>query len=909
LAGVDVPPLTVKMPGSAEKAAQPASKLRRTPDVAPAAAEGVRLFREGQQALKAHDLPKARQLMLAAWEHEAAIDPETRQMLQDNLQLLPRSAPNKNATKENKDQTDSNKQRPVPPGQAAVERLVADVTSQHAKVRTLRETDPTKAWTQLKELRARVAKTEIDEASKQQLIRRVDGYLNEMEDYVEKNRARIENDERNRQVLEEVERHREMRVRTQQQLAELVEEFNALMDQQRFPEAVVLAKKARELDPLNPVVQNLIWKSQFARQMMSSMMRQERFHTGALAALDAVDEAGVSMEDEWGVEFPKYWEELSNRRLKKLKENRRRFSDVEVDIQKSLKKPVEVHFESAPLSEVVNKLASMAGINVFLDPEGIAAEGVTTDTSVSIDLRKPVSLRSALNLILQPLHLSYIIQDEVLRITSEQVREGDVYSEVYHVADLVIPIPNFVPGNNIGLPAAIREAHRVLAQGYTGGLINTAPLAVMAENPGLGTGTSTASVLAQMGAVGIGPHATGTPQQFGFGPPDALGGGTQADFDTLIDLITTTIEPDSWEDVGGPGAIDGFPTNLSLVVSQTQDVHERIADLLEQLRRLQDLQVTIEVRFITLNDDFFERIGVDFDFNIDDNTGLNSADLVKLDDEGPDITIGLDPNGNPTFDLDIPFTQGSFASTTPTFGGFDANSAANIGFAILSDIEAFFLIQAAQGDTRTNVLQAPKVTLFNGQTAFVSDTAQRPFVTSVIPVVGDFAAAHQPVITVLNEGTSLSVRAVVSNDRRFIRLDLVPFFSKIGEVDTFTFTGRTDSDSGTVAVDPTDDTETVRENVIESMVGTTVQLPTFAFTTVSTTVNVPDGGTILLGGIKRLSEGRNERGVPVLSKVPYVNRLFRNVGIGRETSSLMMMVTPRIIIQEEEEEKLLERTP
>ena len=44
--------------------------------------------------------------------------------------------------------------------------------------------------------------------------------------------------------------------------------------------------------------------------------------------------------------------------------------------------------------------------------------------------------------------------------------------------------------------------------------------------------------------------------------------------------------------------------------------------------------------------------------------------------------------------------------------------------------------------------------------------------------------------------------------------------------------------------------------------------------------------------------------MPLLSKVPYINRLFRNVGIGRETDSLMMMVTPRIIIQEEEEERL-----
>ena len=65
----------------------------------------------------------------------------------------------------------------------------------------------------------------------------------------------------------------------------------------------------------------------------------------------------------------------------------------------------------------------------------------------------------------------------------------------------------------------------------------------------------------------------------------------------------------------------------------------------------------------------------------------------------------------------------------------------------------------------------------------MSDTTQRPFVTTVIPVVGDFAAAQQPVIVVLNEGTSMSVQAVVSADRRFVRLTLVPFFSQIGDVD------------------------------------------------------------------------------------------------------------------------------
>ena len=41
----------------------------------------------------------------------------------------------------------------------------------------------------------------------------------------------------------------------------------------------------------------------------------------------------------------------------------------------------------------------------------------------------------------------------------------------------------------------------------------------------------------------------------------------------------------------------------------------------------------------------------------------------------------------------------------------------------------------------------------------------------------------------------------------------------------------------------------------------------------------------------------------MLSKVPYVNRLFKNVGFGREAQSLLIMVTPRIIINAEEEVK------
>ena len=80
-----------------------------------------------------------------------------------------------------------------------------------------------------------------------------------------------------------------------------------------------------------------------------------------------------------------------------------------------------------------------------------------------------------------------------------------------------------------------------------------------------------------------------------------------------------------------------------------------------------------------------------------------------------------------------------------------------------------------------------------------------------------------------------------------------------------------------------------------------LQQPAFTNLNIQTTVVCPDGGTVLLGGLKTLRESRNEFGPPFLSKIPYLNRLFKNVGVGRDTRHIMIMVTPRIIINEEEE--------
>jgi hypothetical protein len=83
-------------------------------------------------------------------------------------------------------------------------------------------------------------------------------------------------------------------------------------------------------------------------------------------------------------------------------------------------------------------------------------------------------------------------------------------------------------------------------------------------------------------------------------PPEEGSTPAAVDFDRLIDLIVSTIEHESWMESGtGEGEIQPFPTNLSLVISQTQRVHEQVADLLEQLRRLnEDIQAKEVVPYL-----------------------------------------------------------------------------------------------------------------------------------------------------------------------------------------------------------------------------------------------------------------------------------------------------------------------
>ena len=82
-----------------------------------------------------------------------------------------------------------------------------------------------------------------------------------------------------------------------------------------------------------------------------------------------------------------------------------------------------------------------------------------------------------------------------------------------------------------------------------------------------------------------------------------------------------------------------------------------------------------------------------------------------------------------------------------------------------------------------------------------------------------------------------------------------------------------------------------------------LQLPEFDQTYVMTSVNVPDRGWVLLGGLKQAGETEIEAGVPMISKIPILKRAYTNRSKVKDESILLILIKPTIIIPEEQEQK------
>jgi beta-lactamase regulating signal transducer with metallopeptidase domain len=105
-------------------------------------------------------------------------------------------------------------------------------------------------------------------------------------------------------------------------------------------------------------------------------------------------------------------------------------------------------------------------------------------------------------------------------------------------------------------------------------------------------------------------------------------------------------------------------------------------------------------------------------------------------------------------------------------------------------------VNSAEGDARTNILQAPKMTLFNGQSATYDALSKRPFVTGIEPVE---KGAYQPVVEILEEGFKIKVRPIAAGDGSVdLTFDLQS--SQIGDVGLANLPFRSPGESASTTI-------------------------------------------------------------------------------------------------------------
>ncbi|NIA20809.1 MAG: hypothetical protein GWP05_02305 [Anaerolineaceae bacterium] len=610
-------------------------------------------------------------------------------------------------------------------------------------------------------------------------------------------------------------------------------------------------------------------------------VRVDRYQEGKKSLRD-VEESVIPWYDIYIFPEARQWQELTRRRLKMVASSQGE-SDAVIETRRRLSQKglvngedwsIHLSLTDTTLTNVLDFIREVARarpreINILIDRRGIEDAGIDLEETLNLD-QKDISVKQALRMVLGD-DLDYVIQDDgTVLISAREKLNENLPVRTYFVMDLITPIPDF------GRTVPRMRLSEAIDQGGDGG-----------------------------GGGGIFDDDD---------DDDEETVGTEL-LQQLIERTVRSTEP--WESMGGRATIEFYEKSGLMIVSQTADGHRKLSSLLDSLRRERAIMVSVEARFITVTDAFLNDLTLDFDVvwnqsgrRRDAGSFVNPGSMATggafdtlpflqappaIAPSAANIAAGLYPGtvGRSTNPIIINSTSsnGQGVNTLmPALAGFGSPFAWGAGEGgmaisgvILGDIQVGFLIRAIQADRRSTTLFSPRLTLWNGQRAWLADGTRFGFVGDLEPVVAEAAVAWDPTIQYITAGALLDVKATVSADRRYVHLDLRP---QVTQTPTFRSVPVT---AATPAL---------------GIATATIEVPTVRITELQTSVSIPDGGTLMIGGMKLFEEHDVESGVPVLSKVPILKRLFTNRGLKRGHSNMLILIKPTIIIQSEEEAKL-----
>lgn len=285
---------------------------------------------------------------------------------------------------------------------------------------------------------------------------------------------------------------------------------------------------------------------------------------------------------------------------------------AEQKIFAAMNTPINVKFIETPLHEAIDFFGNTLNVPVYIDDIAVADEGIATDEPVNF-MGEGLAARTALELILSRLQLTWVVRHELLYITSTTASEDFLTTVVYDVTDLVelvekgsqhhqpLPGGGFGGGGSGGLDGA---GGSPMSGGGFGAKPGAAPNhkpAPESDEPPLPDGPE--PTRPRSGGSTLFSPVT-SPSQFG----GQFGGGEKIpanmptstkdnenpemipNFDQLIEMLQNeTTGP--WEEIEGiGGTLSQFEHIESgkriLVIRQSQTNHFEIQEILHEMRQI-----------------------------------------------------------------------------------------------------------------------------------------------------------------------------------------------------------------------------------------------------------------------------------------------------------------------------------
>jgi tetratricopeptide (TPR) repeat protein len=371
----------------------------------------------------------------------------------------------------------------------------------------------------------------------------------------------------------------------------------------------------------------------------------------------------------------------------------------------------------------------------------------------------------------------------------------------------------------------------------------------------------------------------------GGGPFGGIGERPQLiEISALSTLIQENVAVGTWEEEGisideGEGYV---------LVVHTPEVQDEVRRFLNDLRRFSSSLVTIESKFMTVGSNWIQELGVDFRGldnapSLDDVTnGLEDMASRGLDNNGTGAPAGS-PSSGAFFDDG---QDGDFKAHTENFFGDALGSAiSTVGgitgqLTFLNDLQVSAILRAVEKSQNFQLINNQVLSVHNTQRAYVSVINQQAYIQDFDVEVAQFQAVADPQINVLTEGVVLDVRPTIHHDRKSLTLEIQPTVAKVVSLRNFSSTlgGNT--------------------SPVE------FQLPELQVQSVFTTAVIPDGASILLGGLSNIRNIERRAEVPWLAQIPIVGFLFKNEGYNDENESLMILIKAHITDVKEELQRL-----